>query len=412
MQITQATDIYSLGVVMYELLVSALPFDPTALRRAGYAEIQRIIREEEPLPPSTRLTDLGEKAVDVAQHRRTDLSTLARQLKGDLDWIALKALEKEPARRYPSSAALVADVSRHLSSARVLAHPSSLRARVKRFSRRHPLRSRVMAAGAAIVLIMGAASAWTWVMSRGVPLTIVKPVGGTIIGGGLVCGTRGAVCSTTRPAAEAVEFFAVPDPDFVFGGFTGECAPTGRVLMSGRPRACGATFRKAEPIGPEITRRLAIDKPTGGTLVSAAGILCGTLGSLCTAHLPDGVPVALKAVADTGRQLSQFTGACAGSGETILTADSACGAIFTRVEDRSRASRQPTEPVQVTPPATTTVTADPAAGASPVITPEDHARREIETLVNQYCAAMQTLESTQIKRLFPSVAEQALRRTI
>lgn len=406
-EITHATDIYSLGVVLYELLVSALPFDPTALRRAGYAEIQRIIREEEPVPPSTRLTDLGEKAVDIAQHRRTDLSTLARQLKGDLDWIALKAIEKEPAKRYPSAAALAADVSRHLGSDRVLARRSSLRARIRRFTRRHPLRSRIIAAAAAIVLIMGAASAWTWVMSRGVPLTIVKPVGGTIIGGGLVCGTRGAVCSTTRPAAEAVEFFAVPDPDFVFGGFAGECAPTGRVLMSG-PRTCGGTFTKTEPIGPQISRRLAIDKPTGGTLVSAAGILCGTLGTLCAANLPDGSPVALKAVADTGRQLSQFTGACAGSGETVLTADRACGAIFTRVEDRSRASRQPTEPVQVTPPATTTVSADPAAGAFPVITPEDHARREIETLVNQYCAAMQTLESAQIKRLFPSVAEPAL----
>jgi TonB family protein len=355
-EITKATDIYSLGVLFYELLVSTLPFDPTVLRRAGYADIQRVIREEEPVPPSTRLTDLGEKAQDVAQRRRTDPSTLARQLKGDLDWIALKALEKQPAKRYPSAAALAADISRHLSSERVLARPSSIPARVRRFAKRHPLRSRVIAAAVAIGLVIGGASIRTWIRSGGVPLTMARPVGGTIIGGGLVCGTHGAVCSMERPRGEAIELLPVPDKEFVFGGFTGDCTSSGKVTMGGA-RACAATFRKAGPIGPQLTRRLAIDKPVGGTLVSAGGILCGTLGSLCTAHLPDGAPVALKAVADSGHQFSQFTGTCAGRCETFMTVDRACGAIFTRVEDRPLASRQTTSPLPSTPPATTTVSA-------------------------------------------------------
>ena len=170
-EITSATDVYSLGVLLYELLVSALPFDPTVLRRAGYAEIQRVIREELPLPPSTRLRGLGDKGADTARRRQTDLSSLARELKGDLDWIALQALEKEPAKRYPSAAALAEDVSRHLTNDRVLARSSSLGSSVRRFTRRHRLRSRTTA-GAALLLIVGAAAIWGWIATRGPRLTV------------------------------------------------------------------------------------------------------------------------------------------------------------------------------------------------------------------------------------------------
>jgi serine/threonine protein kinase len=83
------TDIYSLGVVLYELLISALPLDPDLLRRAGYAEIQRIIREEEPLRPSARLSSQA-GATTVALQRQMALPTLVRELKGDLDWITLR----------------------------------------------------------------------------------------------------------------------------------------------------------------------------------------------------------------------------------------------------------------------------------------------------------------------------------
>jgi serine/threonine protein kinase len=131
------SDVYSLGVLLYELLVGALPFDSNALRKAGYAEIQRIIREEEPPRPSTRLSGLGETASEVAKQRQTDVSTLTRALRGDLDWITLKAMDKDRTRRYASASELAADIWRHLEIEPVLARPPSLRYRAGKFARKH-----------------------------------------------------------------------------------------------------------------------------------------------------------------------------------------------------------------------------------------------------------------------------------
>jgi serine/threonine protein kinase len=141
------SDVYSLGVLLYELLVGALPFDSNFLRKAGYAEIQRIIREEEPPRPSTRLSGLGATASEVAKQRQTDVSALTRALRGDLDWITLKAMDKNRTRRYASASELAADVWRHLEMEPVLARPPSLMYRAGKFGRKHKVALMVMVVG-------------------------------------------------------------------------------------------------------------------------------------------------------------------------------------------------------------------------------------------------------------------------
>ncbi len=146
------TDVYSLGVILYELLAGALPFDPAALRRAGFEGIRRMLREQEPPKPSTRVSTLGERSGVVAADRGTTPRLLRQHLRGDLDWIVMRALEKDRNRRYGSPQDLARDVARHLAHEPVEAGPPGAAYRARKFVRRH--RTAVAATSAIAVLLI------------------------------------------------------------------------------------------------------------------------------------------------------------------------------------------------------------------------------------------------------------------
>jgi serine/threonine protein kinase/WD40 repeat protein len=131
------SDIYSLGVVLYELLAGQPPLAPERLSRLALVEMQQIIREEEPPRPSVRLDAPGSASESVAERRGTTPRDLGRLLSGDLDWIAMKALEKDRRRRYASASALIEDIERHLREEPVMAGPPRLGYRLGKFVRRH-----------------------------------------------------------------------------------------------------------------------------------------------------------------------------------------------------------------------------------------------------------------------------------
>lgn len=153
------TDVYSLGAILYELMVGALPFDSRDLRQGGHEGLRKKILEEEPPRPSTRVRTLGERSPVSGRNRSNASAALATQLKGDLDWIAMKALEKDRTRRYGSPSDLAADVRRHLDNEAVLACPPSIAYRGKKFIRRHRFGVGVAAVAALLLVVFSGAMA-------------------------------------------------------------------------------------------------------------------------------------------------------------------------------------------------------------------------------------------------------------
>jgi hypothetical protein len=314
----------------------------------------------------------------------------------------------------------------------------------------------------------------SWLQPSGQLLTIEKPNGGTISAVGITCGTHGANCSTKRPKGDAIELIPEPDAGFTFVGYTGDCAPGGRTIMT-TARRCGASFAPAVAVdnkGP--TQPLIIAPvPTGGTL-EGLDILCGTKGTACSANYPADVPAELHPTADPEYTFVKFLFDCAPIGHMQMTGPRTCSAQFSLTKEISntvpvlpdrvaRGSRgggtassgQPNDRGAVvstpqqqqetsgrasppnTQPAQTASTSSPGSNTTPTVptppqppsrqsvpttvdpkdkapppTPEEFAKGQIQTLLKEFCAAYEAIDPDAVQRLYPKVDMGALKKQL
>src|SRR5438874_4236447 len=158
------SDIYSLGVLLYELLTGSTPLSHKRLKEAGYAEILRLIKEEEPPRPSTRLSDSGAALASISANRHMEPGKLTKLMRDELDWIVMKCLEKDRNRRYETANGFAADVQRYLNDEPVQACPPSALYKFRKFARKN---KRVLAMAAVVVLaLVGGIVGTSWGMLR------------------------------------------------------------------------------------------------------------------------------------------------------------------------------------------------------------------------------------------------------